>query len=89
MPLYRNPATYEGRVLEAWKRQRVPIVLAQDTTYPTVAAAYPALANYIAVHYRHVAEMPSRDGMIVVYAERDRDVTHTDADLGWDCFVDR
>jgi hypothetical protein len=89
MPLYRNPATYEAQVLEAWKRQLVPIVLAEETTYARFVAAYPALADHIATHYRYVAAMPSRDGIITVYAEMGRSGSRKDADLGWECIADR
>jgi hypothetical protein len=89
MPVYRDPATYEARVLDTWRRQRVPIVLAEDTTYPGFVAAYPALADYIATHYRHVGSTPSRDGMISVYADTARTATRKDADLGWECLAER
>jgi hypothetical protein len=88
MPLYRDPATYEARVLEAWKRQPVPIVLSEETAYPSFAAAYPELAKYIADHYRHIGAMPSRAGVIAVYADRERRSTRRDAELGWECFAD-
>jgi hypothetical protein len=85
MPLYRDPSTYEPRVLEAWMRQSVPIVLAEQSTYSRFVAAYPALAEFIATHYRQVAAMPSRGDTILIYAERSRDVTRRDAELGWEC----
>jgi len=89
MPLYRDPSTYERRVLETWHRQSVPIVLAEESTYPGFAAAYPALADYISTHYREVATMASRGDRIRIYAERGRDFTRTDAELGWECLGGR
>jgi hypothetical protein len=88
MPLYRDPSTYEKTVLDAWTRQRVPIVLAEQSTYARFATAYPALAAYMGNHYRQVGAMPSRGDMILVYAERERDVTGIDAELGWECLAD-
>ena len=89
MPIYRDPSSYEPRVLDTWRRQSVPIVLAEDSTYPTFAAAYPALAGYIATHYREVAAMPARGDMIRIYVEQGRDFTRTDAELGWECLAGR
>jgi hypothetical protein len=89
MPVYRDPSTYERRVLETWHQQNVPIVLAEESTYPGFAAAYPALADYISTHYRQVATMASRGDMIRIYAERGRDFTHTDPELGWECLAGR
>jgi len=88
LPLYRDPSSYETRVLDTWRRQSVPIVLAEESTYPRFAAAYPALAGHIASQYRQVAAMPSRGDMILVFAERVREFTRTDAELGWECLGD-
>jgi|RhiMethySRZTD1v2_1073278.scaffolds.fasta_scaffold00163_46 hypothetical protein len=89
MPFYRNPATYEARVLEAWKRQSVPIVLAEESTYPTFTANYPALSQRLASRYRHVGSVVSRIGPIGVYIDRERVASGTDTELGWDCFASR
>lgn len=89
MPLYRDPSSYETRVLDTWRRQSVPIVLAEESTYPRFADAYPALAGYITDHYRQVATMPTRGDRIVVYAEGGREFSRTDAELGWECLGER
>jgi hypothetical protein len=85
MPLYRDPATYEARVLETWTRQSVPIVLAEESTYPRFAAAYPALSERIASRYQHIATVASRTGPIGIYVDRARLPASKDAELGWDC----
>ena len=64
-------------------------MLSEETTYPTFAAAYPTLAKYMADHYRHIGAMPSRAGVIVVYAERELSSTRRDEELGWECFANR
>jgi len=89
LPLYRDPSSYETRVLDTWRRQSVPIVLAEESTYPRFAAAYPALAGHIASQYRQIAAMPSRGDIILVFAERVREFTRTDAELGWECLGER
>jgi hypothetical protein len=86
MPLYREPATYEARVLESWMHQRVPIVLAEATTYSRFAEAYPALADHLGTHYRRVGDTPWEASTITVYADRSRTASGRDAEFGWDCF---
>ena len=86
LPLYRTPATYEASVLETWKRQHVPIVLTGKATYPTFVAAYPALANHLATHYRPIADTQRDTNTITIYAERTRTPNGRDAESGWECF---
>jgi hypothetical protein len=88
-PVYRDPATYEARVLDTWTRQSVPIVLAEESSFQTFAANYPALSERLATRYRHVAAVASRKGPIGVYVDRERLVSGKDAELGWECFASR
>lgn len=88
--LLRAPASYEHEVLDAWRRQRVPIVLTSSASDADFAAVFPRLAHHLAAAYT-VADTIGWEGRssITVHVDRSRVPVRRDPEFGLPCFTDR
>jgi hypothetical protein len=87
LPVFRDPATYEGAVLARLSQQSVPIVLVDPGELERFRSAYPGISRYLDTHFRQAGEFTPDARKIDIYVERSRQPTGTDKEFGWPCFA--
>ena len=87
LPVFRDPSTYESRVLARLSQQSVPIVLIDPDELEHFRRSYPAIGKYLETRFHKVGEFTPDARQIHIYVETSRQPTGTDGEFGWPCFA--
>jgi hypothetical protein len=87
LPVFRDPSTYEGKVLARLSQQSVPIVLVDPDELEHFRQSYPAIGKYLETRFHKVGEFTPDARQIHIYTETSRTPAGSDEEFGWPCFA--